>query len=121
MNTECILTLWLLKNINPKSTYMKYYQIQFVNSLVDRVCDVCGSSVMIDINGHKVEKVGEINAHWGCGSQENGTAYHLDLCENCFKFAMAALKEHRRSTIMFDKTQELPSDDFGIDNTRTSD
>lgn len=100
---------------------MKYYQKQFVHTVVDRVCDVCGSSVMIDINGHKVEEVGALIARWGCGSKEDGNSYHLDLCENCFKFAVAALKEHRRSTIMFDKTQELPGDDFGIDKSRTPD
>lgn len=99
---------------------MKHYQMKLVNTVVDRVCDVCGSSVMIDINGHKYEEVGELKASWGYGSKEDGTGYHLDLCENCFKFAVAALKEHRRSTVMFDKNQKLPGEDFGIDKSRTS-
>ena len=95
--------------------------MQLVNTVVDRVCDVCGSSVMIEINGHKIEEVGELKATLGYGSQEDGISYHLDLCEDCFKFAVAALKEHRRITVMFDEDQELPGGDFGIDKSHTLD
>ncbi|MDI5874904.1 hypothetical protein [Shewanella xiamenensis] len=99
---------------------MKLYEKQLVNTVVDRVCDVCGNSVMIDVNGHKYEEVGELKAHWGYGSKEDGTAYHLDLCEDCFRYAVSSLRELRRSTIMFDKDQEFPNEDFGIDKSRTS-
>ncbi|MFB2681170.1 hypothetical protein [Shewanella mangrovisoli] len=98
---------------------MKFYEKQLVNTVLDRVCDVCGNSVMIDVNGHKYQEVGELKAHWGYGSKEDGTAYHLDLCEACFRYAVSSLRELRRSTIMFDKDQEFPSEDFGIDKSRT--
>jgi hypothetical protein len=75
---------------------------------------------MIEGNGHKYEEAGELNAQWGYGSQEDGTCYHVDLCEDCFKVAVTALKDHRRSIAMFDKEQELPGEDFGIDKSRTS-
>ena len=100
---------------------MKHYQMKLVNVVVDRVCDVCGSSVIIEINGHAFENVGELKASWGYDSKEDGISYHLDLCEDCFKVAVAALKEHRRSTVMFDEDQELPGEDFGIDKSRTPD
>lgn len=100
---------------------MKHYQMQLDNTVVDRVCDVCGSSVMIEVNGYKFEEVGVLKATWGYGSKEDGRSYHLDLCENCFKLAVAALKEYRRSTVLFDEDQELPGEDFGIDKTRTTD
>lgn len=53
--------------------------------------------------------------------KENDNSDFLNLCENCFKFAAAALKEHRRSTVMFDNFQDLSIDDFGINKFRTSD
>ncbi len=75
-----------------------------------RVCDVCGQSVMVEINAHKNEVAGKR----GYGSREDGTCYHLDLCENCFSVAVAALKDHRRSLGVLDKDRE-----FGIDKSRT--
>jgi hypothetical protein len=97
---------------------MKHYQMQLVNTVVDRVCDVCGNSVMIDLIGHKYEEVGELKSSWGYGSKEDGASYHLDLCEACFKFAVAALKEHRKA-VMLDKNLDLPGEDFGIDKSYT--
>jgi hypothetical protein len=92
---------------------MKLYEKKLISTVVDRVCDVCGSSVMIDINGYRYEEVGELKANWGYGSKEDGTSYHLDLCEDCFKFAIASLRDLRRGTVMFDKEQELPNEEFG--------
>jgi hypothetical protein len=97
---------------------MKHYQMQLVNTVVDRVCDECRNSVMIDLIGHKYEEVGELKATWGYGSKEVGASYHLDLCEACFKFAVAALKEHKCS-VMLDKNLDLPEEDFGIDKSYT--
>lgn len=51
--------------------------------------------------------------------KENGNSYYLNLCENCFKFAVSALKEHRRSTVKFDNSQDLSTDDFGVNKFRT--
>ena len=92
--------------------------MQLVNTVVDRVCDVCGNSVMIDLIGHKYEEVGELRASWGYGSKEDGASYHLDLCETCFKFAVDALKEHRK-LFMLDKSIGLSEEDFGIDKSYT--
>ncbi|GGB10917.1 hypothetical protein [Agarivorans gilvus] len=99
---------------------MKIYGKQYVETMIDSVCDVCGESLMVDVNGHKIEEAGKLNAQWGYGSKEDGSCYHLDLCEGCFKIALSALKEHRRSIVMFDKSQELPDESFGIDKSKVS-
>ncbi len=84
-----------------------------------RVCDVCGQSAMVEINDHKYEVAGELKSDWAYGSREDGTCYHLDLCENCFSVAVAALKDHRRSLGVLDKDREFLDEDFGIDKSLT--
>lgn len=39
----------------------------------------------------------------------DGITHHLDMCESCFQVALSALKEHRRSIVMFDDEQDLPA------------
>ncbi|EOX4826796.1 hypothetical protein ACG9VU_001176 [Vibrio alginolyticus] len=38
---------------------------------------------------------------------------YCDICESCFQVALSALKEHRRSIVMFDDEQDLPDEKFG--------
>lgn len=83
---------------------MKIYGKQYVETMIDSVCDVCGESLMVDVNGHKIEEAGKLNAQWGYGSKED----------------LSALKEHRRSIVMFDESQELPDESFGIDKSKVS-
>lgn len=45
----------------------------------------------------------------------DGINHHLDMCESCFQVALSALKEPRRSIVMFDDEQELPEENFGVD------
>ncbi|MGF1700523.1 hypothetical protein L4D09_09440 [Photobacterium makurazakiensis] len=91
---------------------MKIYGLKQVEVVVDRRCDVCGASVLIDCDGARVEEVGELTASWGYGSKNDGISHHLDLCENCFHVALLALIDHRRGINMFDS--ELPDEDFGV-------
>lgn len=42
------------------SIYMKIYGKQVVETIIDRMCDVCGNTVMVDVKGHKYEEVGEL-------------------------------------------------------------
>jgi len=93
---------------------MKVYAERVVETVVDRVCDVCNVSVMNKIGEHKYEECGELKANWGYGSKNDGKSYHLDLCESCFQKALFSLRDHRRSIVMFDDAQELPNDQFGI-------
>lgn len=93
---------------------MKVYGPKTVEVVVERYCDVCGASVMVDSNGVKLEEVGELTASWGFGSKMDGTVHHLDMCESCFQVALSSLKEHRRSIVMFDDKQDLPDENFGV-------
>ncbi len=93
---------------------MKIHEKRLVETVVDRVCDVCNKSVMTDASGEQHEECGVLKADWGYGSKQDGDSYHLDLCVNCFKVALLALKEHRRSEIMFDEDQYLPDGEFGL-------
>lgn len=77
---------------------MKIFAERLVETEVDRLCDVCNESVQIDVNGYKYEECAELIAEWGYGSKEDGNKYQIDLCQDCFRFALNALKAHR-STI----------------------
>lgn len=99
---------------------MKVFAEKLVNTEVDRNCDVCGESVMVECGGHKYAEFGELSASFGYGSTEDGKVYHLDLCESCFKTALYALRDHRRVTAMFDDDENLPDETFGLDLERTT-
>ncbi|QIR94252.1 hypothetical protein FR729_14940 [Vibrio alginolyticus] len=100
---------------------MKVYGQKTIEVVVDRHCDICGVSVMVDSNGVQLEEVGELTANWGGGgSKMDGITHHLDMCESCFQVALSALKEHRRSIVMFDDEQDLPDENFGVDCSRST-
>jgi hypothetical protein len=90
----------------------------FAEKVVNRVCDVCNESMMIDAGSDKVEECGELKAQWGYGSKEDVNTYHLDLCKSCFKVALFALKHHKRSLFMFDDENNLPDEKFGLESAR---
>lgn len=93
---------------------MKVYAEKLVETVVDKICDVCEQSVMIVVNDHKYEESGELKASFGYGSKEDGKVYQLDLCESCFKIALYALRDNRRTEFMFDKAKDLPDKKFGL-------
>lgn len=97
---------------------MKVFAKREVEIEVDRLCDVCGESVLIHINGQKYPEYGELKASFGYGSNnEDGNTYHLDLCQCCFKEAIMAMKDKYKSHIMFDNDKELPDASFGLVST----
>ena len=97
---------------------MKIFAERLVETVVDRVCDVCKESVMIDV-GNKIDEYGELKAQWGYGSKEDGNTYHLDLCESCFKVALLALKVYRRSLVLLDEGNNLSDEKFGRCSVRS--
>jgi len=99
---------------------MKVYAEKLVETVVDKICDVCEESVMIELNSEKYEESGELSATFGYGSQEDGNVYHLDLCEKCFKTAIYALRDKRRATFMFDAEKKLPDEKFGLNSKRSA-
>ncbi|ELI0633891.1 hypothetical protein Q8344_001506 [Vibrio harveyi] len=100
---------------------MKVYGQKMIEVVVDRRCDICGVSVMVESNGAQFEEVGVMTAKWGFGSKMDGVSHHLDMCENCFQVALLALKDYRRSIVMFDEEQNLPDDNFGLKYSGTKD
>ena len=99
---------------------MKVYAEKLVETVVDKLCDVCEKSVMVSLNGEKYEECGELSATFGYGSKEDGNVYHLDLCESCFKTALFALREQRSTAVMLNEEKELSDENFGIDPKRSA-
>ena len=48
---------------------MKVYGRKTIEVVVDRHCDICGASVMVDSNGVQLEEVGELTANWEGGAK----------------------------------------------------
>lgn len=96
---------------------MKVYAEKLVETMVDKICDVCEESVLIE---EKYEESGTLSASFGYGSKEDGNVYHLDLCEKCFKTALYALRDERRTTFMFDDKRNLQDENFGLDPNRSA-
>ena len=99
---------------------MNVYEEKLVETVVDKICDVCEESVMIELNGEKHEESGELSATFGYGSQEDGNVYHPDLCEKCLKTALYALRDKRRVTFIFDDEKDLQDEKFGLDPKRSA-
>lgn len=95
---------------------MKVYAEKIVETMVDIICDVCEDSVVIEGN---CEETGTLSASFGYGSKEDGNVYHLDLCENCFKVALFALRDSRRAIFKFDEEKNLVDEKFGLDPKRS--
>jgi len=93
---------------------MKVYAEKLVETVVDKICDVCEQSVMIELNQYKYEECGELKASFGYGSKEDGKVYQLDLCESCFKAALYTLRDQRRTEFMFDEAKDLSDEKFGL-------
>jgi hypothetical protein len=96
---------------------VKVYAEKLVETMVDKICDVCEESVLIE---GKYEESGTLSASFGYGSKEDGNVYHLDLCEKCFKTALYALRDERRTTFMFDDKRNLLDENFGLDPNRSA-
>ncbi len=99
---------------------MKILEKRLVDTEVDRICDVCEKSLKIKINGDEFEEQGSLKADFGFGSRQDGNSYHLDLCERCFMIALYALRDERKSHVMFDDNAELSDENFGLDLSRCS-
>ena len=92
---------------------MKIFEVRVVEIVTDRACDVCKKSPMYEVGGDKYEECAMLKADGGYGSKNDGRSRDLNLCENCFRVALFALREHRRGNHMFDDDQDALTDDFG--------
>ena len=90
---------------------MKVYAEKIVETMVDRICNVCEESIVIEEN---YEETGTLSASFGYGSEEDGNVYHLDLCEKCFKGALFAFRDKRKAILMSDDEKNLVDEKFGL-------
>ena len=92
---------------------MKIKEKRVVYEVTGFICDVCMTSVCFEDNDMEAS----LSAKFGYGSDEDGNEYHLDLCPNCFKKALAELKRIRRDEFMFDEKVDegiRSPEDFGL-------
>jgi hypothetical protein len=95
---------------------VKVYAEKIVETMVDKICDVCEESVVIEGN---YEETGTLSASFGYGSEEDGNVYHLDLCEKCFKGALFALRDKRKAIFMSNDEKNLEDEKFGLVTNRS--
>lgn len=68
--------------------------------VIDKIlCDVCGESctrpipTMLPSFDHEYAT---LEATWGYFSEQDGTQYNIELCENCFNDVLSFIKNQRR-------------------------
>lgn len=77
---------------------MKTYKEE-IKKVVDQIlCDCCGESC--SITEPVVEhEYAELIATWGYFSDQDGTQFNIDLCENCFNDVLGFVKNQRRKIL----------------------
>ena len=86
---------------------MEIKQLKQVEVVTDVVCDVCNQSTKLEF--------GTLSAHWGYGSKHDGERHELQLCEQCFFYALATLIKERADEFMFDENFDPSTlDGFGL-------
>ena len=64
--------------------------------VVDQIlCDCCGQSCTKEVD----HEYATIEATWGYFSEQDGTKYSIELCENCFNEVLTFLKEKRKKVL----------------------
>lgn len=67
--------------------------------VVDKIlCDCCGESCTITEPVVEHEYA-ELIATWGYFSDQDGTQFNIDLCENCFNDVLGFIKNQRRKIL----------------------
>lgn len=68
----------------------------------------------MDVDGQAFEECGELRAKWGFGSKQDGQCYQIDLCESCFMIAFYALRDKRKTELMFGDKNDSTDENFGL-------
>lgn len=86
-------------------------------AVIKITCDVCGKNTNVEGSG---QEYGTLSAHWGYGSQHDGEAYEVHLCEFCFFRALESLqKEHSLNSMLSEGQPDNTDEKFGL-NRRDS-
>jgi hypothetical protein len=77
---------------------MKTYKEE-VRKVVDEIlCDCCGESCTVTEPVVEHEYA-ELIATWGYFSDQDGSQYNIDLCENCFNDVLSFIKNSRKKIL----------------------
>lgn len=73
---------------------MRTYKTEPKKVVDEILCDVCGESCTVaePIVEHEYA---ELIATWGYFSDQDGTQYNIELCENCFNDVLTFMKNSR--------------------------
>jgi hypothetical protein len=82
---------------------MNIFKQKLVDTLDNVLCDVCNKSCKHEMN----YEVARLSVNWGYESKNDGDAYCIDLCEDCFERTLQHLK-----SIAVDPERLKPRNDF---------
>ena len=72
---------------------MKIMTTKEVQVIADIQCDVCHKSTTPHMNPNLYNpQFGALTAKWGYGSKNDGAAYEVHLCEECFFTVLSQIK-----------------------------
>jgi hypothetical protein len=82
---------------------MNIFKQKLVDTLDNVLCDVCNKSCKYEMN----YEVARLSVNWGYESKNDGDAYCIDMCEDCFERTLQYLK-----SIAVDPERLKPRSDF---------
>lgn len=81
---------------------MKTYKKKLTKVIDQILCDCCGDSCTKEVPTIKPSfdhEYATIEATWGYFSNQDGTQYSIEICENCFNEVLDFLKKKRQKTL----------------------
>jgi hypothetical protein len=76
---------------------MRTFKEKTIQVVDDVNCDACGKSTTnyADVG----PDYATLESCWGYGSDNDGSKYHIDLCESCFFEVLNFIREKRRKVL----------------------
>lgn len=81
---------------------MKTYKKKTVKTVDKILCDCCGESCTKEVPTTKSSfdhEYATIEATWGYFSNQDGTQYSIEICENCFNEVLEFVKKKRKQVL----------------------
>lgn len=80
---------------------MKTYKKKTVKVTDKIYCDSCGECCTkgTESNPSIDHEYATIEATWGYWSNQDGTQYYIEICENCFNEILESIKKKRKKTL----------------------
>lgn len=77
---------------------MRIYKTEPKKVVDEILCDCCGESCRVTEPVVEYEYA-TIEATWGYFSDQDGSQFNIDLCENCFNDVLSFIKNQRRKVL----------------------